>query len=159
MKLPVVATHPIQFLEKGDFRPHEARVCIAEGYTLADPRRPRRYTEQQYFKSQAEMEQLFADVPVALANSVAIAQRCNLVLELGKPRLPDYPTPAGITLDDHCRALANEGLGKRLAALYPDEAERERKRQAVTPACVRRQPLIALHLDAQHAARDCSPRR
>jgi len=128
MRLPVVATHPIQFLEQDDFRPHEARVCIAEGYTLADPRRPRRYTEQQYFKTRAEMEQLFADVPVALANSVAIAQRCNLVLELGKPRLPDYPTPAGITLDDHCRALANEGLGKRLAALYPDEAERGRKR-------------------------------
>jgi DNA polymerase-3 subunit alpha len=127
-KLPVVATHPIQFMEKDDFRAHEARVCIAEGYTLTDPRRPRRYTEQQYFKSQAEMEQLFADVPVALANTIAIAQRCNLVLELGKPRLPDYPTPPGVTLDDHCRALAGEGLEKRLAALYPDGAERERKR-------------------------------
>src|SRR5512137_2946186 len=54
-KLPVVATHPIQFLEKDDFRPHEARVCIAEGYTLADPRRPRRYTDQQYFKTQEEI--------------------------------------------------------------------------------------------------------
>ncbi|HET9022998.1 MAG TPA: DNA polymerase III subunit alpha [Burkholderiaceae bacterium] len=129
-KLPVVATHPIQFMEKDDFRAHEARVCIAEGYTLADPRRPRRYTEQQYFKTQAEMEQLFADVPVALANSVAIAQRCNLVLELGRPRLPDYPTPTGITLDDHCRALAGEGLEKRLAARYPEEAERGRQRPA-----------------------------
>ncbi len=127
-KLPVVATHPIQFMEKDDFRAHEARVCIAEGYTLADPRRPRRYTEQQYFKTQAEMEQLFADVPVALANSLAIAQRCNLVLELGKPRLPDYPTPPGVTLDDHCRALSGEGLERRLAALYPDDAERQRKR-------------------------------
>ncbi|MGB2817973.1 MAG: DNA polymerase III subunit alpha [Burkholderiaceae bacterium] len=127
-KLPVVATHPIQFMEKDDFRAHEARVCIAEGYTLADPRRPRRYTEQQYFKTQAEMEQLFADVPVALANSLAIAQRCNLVLELGKPRLPDYPTPPGVTLDDHCRALSGEGLERRLAALYPDDTERERKR-------------------------------
>ncbi|HEX5640074.1 MAG TPA: DNA polymerase III subunit alpha, partial [Burkholderiaceae bacterium] len=127
-KLPVVATHPIQFLEEGDFRAHEARVCIAEGYTLADPRRPRRYTEQQYFKTQAEMEELFADVPVALANSIAIAQRCNLVLELGKPRLPDYPTPAGVTLDDHCRALSGEGLEQRLAALYPDGGERDRKR-------------------------------
>ena len=127
-KLPVVATHPIQFLEEGDFRAHEARVCIAEGYTLADPRRPRRYTEQQYFKTQVEMEELFADVPVALANSIAIAQRCNLVLELGKPRLPDYPTPAGVTLDDHCRALSGEGLEQRLAALYPDGGERDRRR-------------------------------
>jgi DNA polymerase-3 subunit alpha len=127
-KLPVVATHPIQFVEQGDFRAHEARVCIAEGYTLADPRRPRRFTEQQYFKSQAEMAELFADVPIALANSVAIAQRCNLVLELGKPRLPDYPTPAGVTLDDHCRALSGEGLEKRLASLYEDATERERRR-------------------------------
>ena len=126
--LPVVATHPIQFLEQGDFRAHEARVCIAEGYTLADPRRPRRFTEQQYFKSQAEMAALFADVPIALANSVAIAQRCNLELELGKPRLPDYPTPPGVTLDDHCRTLASEGMEKRLAALYGDAKERDSRR-------------------------------
>ncbi|MDH5207027.1 MAG: DNA polymerase III subunit alpha [Burkholderiaceae bacterium] len=126
--LPVVATHPIQFLEQGDFRAHEARVCIAEGYTLADPRRPRRFTEQQYFKSQDEMAALFADVPIALANTLAIAQRCNLELELGKPRLPDYPTPAGVTLDDHCRALASEGMERRLAALYKDAKERDGKR-------------------------------
>jgi DNA polymerase-3 subunit alpha len=130
--LPVVATHPIQFIEQGDFRAHEARVCIAEGYTLADPRRPRRFTEQQFFRSQAEMAELFADVPIALANSVAIAQRCNLVLELGKPRLPDYPTPPGVTLDDHCRTLSGEGLEKRLASLYEDAAEREGKRPDYT---------------------------
>jgi DNA polymerase III subunit alpha len=128
VKLPVVATHPVQFLNRDDFRPHEARVCIAEGYTLADPRRPRRFTAEQYFKSQAEMAELFADVPVALANTVEIAKRCNLVLELGKPQLPDYPTPAGVTLDDHCRALAFEGLEKRLAALYADAAERQQRR-------------------------------
>ncbi len=103
-RLPVVATHPIQFLEPGDFRAHEARFCIAEGYTLADPRRPRRFTREQYFKSQAEMAALFADVPAALANTRRDrASRCNLTLELGKPRLPPYPTPAGVTLDDHCR--------------------------------------------------------
>jgi DNA polymerase III subunit alpha len=58
-KLPVVATHPIQFLEPTDFRAHEARVCIAEGYTLSDPRRPKRFTREQYFKTQAEMAELF----------------------------------------------------------------------------------------------------
>jgi DNA polymerase-3 subunit alpha len=122
--LPVVATHPVQFLEPDDFRAHEARVCIAEGYTLADPRRPRRFTREQYFKTQAEMAQLFADVPAALANAVEIARRCNLTLELGKPQLPRYPTPPGITLDEHCRELSAEGLNQRLAALYPDEATR-----------------------------------
>jgi len=75
LKLPVVATHPVQFLERADFRAHEARVCIAEGHTLNDSRRPRRYTPEQYFKTQAEMAELFADVPVALANSVQIAMR------------------------------------------------------------------------------------
>jgi len=127
-RLPVVATHPVQFLEPGDFRAHEARFCIAEGYTLSDPRRPRRFTREQYFKSQAEMQALFADVPAALANSVEIARRCNLTLELGKPRLPLYPTPAGVTLDDHCQALAEEGLERRLAALFPDDAVRSGRR-------------------------------
>jgi DNA polymerase-3 subunit alpha len=128
VRLPVVATHPIQFLAPEDFTAHEARTCIAEGYTLSDPRRPKRFTQQQYFKSQAEMAELFADVPVALANAVEIARRCNLTLELGKPQLPRYPTPAGVTLDDHCRELAFAGLDARLAALHRTEDERAARR-------------------------------
>ena len=91
--LPVVATHPVQFLEDDDFEAHEARVCIAEGETLANPKRVRRFTREQRFKTQAEMAALFADLPSALANTVEIARRCNLTLVLGKPRLPDFPTP------------------------------------------------------------------
>ena len=91
--LPVVATHPVQFVTRDEFRAHEARVCIAEGYVLADPRRPKRFTPEQYFKTQAEMAELFADLPEALANSVAIAQRCNLTIPLGKNYLPAFPTP------------------------------------------------------------------
>jgi DNA polymerase-3 subunit alpha len=125
LDLPVVATHPVQFIERGDFRAHEARVCIAEGYTLADPRRPRRFTEEQYFKPRAEMAALFSDMPVALANAVEIARRCNLELTLGKSQLPDFPTPAGVTIEAHCRDLAQHGLDARLQALYPEEAERE----------------------------------
>ncbi len=128
LKLPVVATHPIQFLERGDFRAHEARVCIAEGYTLNDTRRPKRYTPEQYFKSRAEMAELFADVPVALANSMQIAKRCNLTLELGTARLPKFPTPDGVTLDDHCHALASHGLEQRLTKLYADERVRNERR-------------------------------
>src|SRR5690606_17426065 len=103
--LPVVATQPVQFLRKSDFRAHEARVCISEGYVLGDQRRPKHYTEEMYFKSQAEMAQLFADLPEALANSVEIAKRCNLTLTLGKPCLPHFPTPEGVSLDEH---LINE---------------------------------------------------
>ncbi|MEO9137014.1 MAG: DNA polymerase III subunit alpha [Casimicrobiaceae bacterium] len=124
----IVATHPIQFLTADDFRAHEARVCIAEGHTLSDSRRPRRFTTQQYFLTQAQMASKFADLPEALANSVAIAQRCNLSIPLGKNHLPQFPTPAGISLDDHLRAEAANGLERRLAQLYPDAALRERRR-------------------------------
>ena len=122
--LPVVATHPVQFLRPDDFRAHEARVCIAEGHMLADPRRPRRHSQDQYFKSQSEMAERFADLPEALANSIAIAQRCNLTIELGRNHLPDFPTPAGISLDEHLSAEAESGLARRLAHLYPDASER-----------------------------------
>jgi DNA polymerase-3 subunit alpha len=91
---PIVATHPIQFLSARDFRAHEARVCIAEGYTLSDARRPRRFSQEQYFLTQAQMTEKFSDLPQALSNSVAIAQRCNLTIPLGKNHLPRFPTPA-----------------------------------------------------------------
>jgi len=126
--LPVVATHPVQFLTRDDFRAHEARVCIAEGAMLADPRRPRAFTTEQYFTTQGEMAARFADLPEALANSVAIAQRCNLTIPLGKNHLPAFPTPEGVTLEAHLANEAAAGLTRRLEQLYPDPAERERHR-------------------------------
>ena len=125
--LPVVATHPVQFLRPGDFAAHEARVCIAEGYVLGDRRRPRPFTPESYFLTQAEMAKLFADVPEALANSVEIARRCNLALELGKSRLPKFPTPGGVSLEDYLGQMAAQGLERRLAALYPDEPRRKKE--------------------------------
>ncbi|MFZ2852513.1 MAG: DNA polymerase III subunit alpha [Rhodocyclaceae bacterium] len=130
LDLPLVATHPIQFLERDDFKAHEARVCIAEGYMLGDARRPRLYTEEQYFKSPDEMQALFADLPEALANSVEIARRCNLTIVLGKNYLPDFPTPEGITLDDFLCQEAATGLERRLAQLYPDPETLLRERPA-----------------------------
>ncbi|MDO9466696.1 MAG: DNA polymerase III subunit alpha, partial [Thiobacillus sp.] len=120
LNLPAVATHPIQFVAPDDFKAHEARVCIAEGMMLGDPRRPRPFTAEQYFKTPDEMAELFADLPEALANSVEIAKRCNLTLELGKSRLPDFPTPDGMSLDDYMRQRSFEGLHARMAHLYPD---------------------------------------
>jgi DNA polymerase-3 subunit alpha len=127
LDLPVVATHPVQFLERGDFKAHEARVCIAEGYVLGDKNRVKAYTEQQYFKTQTEMLELFADFPEALQNSVQIAQRCNLNLVLGKPQLPDFPTPNQESLDAFLLSESELGLALRLKHLYPDEAERSAK--------------------------------
>ncbi|HMW78698.1 MAG TPA: DNA polymerase III subunit alpha, partial [Rhodocyclaceae bacterium] len=126
--LPLVATHPVQFLERDDFRAHEARVCIAEGYVLGDTRRPRPYTEEQYFKTQAEMAELFADLPEALENAVEIARRCSIELTLGKNFLPDFPTPEGMSLAEFLVQEAKAGLERRLVELYPDDAERERRR-------------------------------
>jgi len=127
--LPVVATHPVQFLNQEEFTAHEARTCIAEGEILANARRVKRFNEQQYFKTQEEMAALFSDMPAALQNTLEVAKRCNLNLELGKPKLPLFPTPDGMTLDDFLAQEARTGLEERLLQLFPDEAKRAQVRQ------------------------------
>ena len=129
LQLPVVATHPVQFIDASEFIAHEARTCIAEGEILANGRRARRFSEDQYFKTQAEMQELFADLPGALANTVEIAKRCNLTLELGKPKLPLFPTPDGMTLNDFLVQQAEAGMQERMLLLYPDPAERDRQQE------------------------------
>ena len=128
LRLPLVATHPVQFVRPGDYRAHEARVCIAQGYVLGDARRPRQFLPSQYFKSQAEMAELFADLPEALENAVNIARRCSFEFALGKSRLPDFPTPNGESIEEFLRAQTARGLEDRLATLYPQAAEREAAR-------------------------------
>ncbi len=129
LQLPVVATHPIQFISPDEFIAHEARTCIAEGEILANPHRTKRFNDQQSFKTQAEMAQLFSDMPAALQNSVEIAKRCNLTLVLGKPKLPDFPTPDGMGIDEFLVQQAKEGLALRLAHLYPNPEKREQQRE------------------------------
>jgi len=129
MMLPVVATHPIQFTEPDDFEAHEARVCIADGEILSNPKRVRRFTREQYFKSAAQMEALFADIPSAIANTLEIAKRCSLTLVLGKPQLPVFPTPEvngqRMTPEEYFRYASFEGLKERMRHLYPKADERE----------------------------------
>jgi DNA polymerase III subunit alpha len=127
--LPVVATHPVQFLDAADFRAHEARVCIAQGYALGDQRRPKLFTQEQYFKSQEEMARLFAEIPQALENSVHIAQRCSLEIELGKSRLPAFPTPNGVSIDAFLAAEAEKGLKKRIEKLNLKKEDEPRYRE------------------------------
>ena len=126
--IPLVATHPVQFLDRDDFQAHEARVCIAEGYVLGDSRRPKIYTEVQYFKTQAEMVELFGDLPEALENTLEIARRCNIELTLGKNFLPDFPIPPGMTIDEYLVDEAKKGLEVRLAELFPEPGERLKRR-------------------------------
>ena len=125
--LPVVATQPIQFISADDYKAHEARTCIAEGYVLADKRRPKAFTQAQYFKTQAEMATLFADLPQALQNSLEIAKRCNLTITLGKNYLPNFPTPNQEGLDDYLIAQSHLGLNVRLEELYPNPEKRAEK--------------------------------
>ncbi|MGD8617168.1 MAG: DNA polymerase III subunit alpha, partial [Gammaproteobacteria bacterium] len=129
-RVPVVATNDVHFLKRDDFEAHEARVCIHDGRTLDDPRRPKRHSDQQYLRTPEEMQELFADLPEALENSVEIARRCNLELSFGKNYLPDFPVPDGLTMEAFFRQQARAGLERRLDRLFdpqaPDFAERRR---------------------------------
>ncbi len=119
--VPVVATNDVHFIASTDYGAHEARVCINEGRTLNDPRRSREFTDQQYLRTPEEMRELFGDLPEAIENSLAIARRCNLELDLGRNYLPDFPVPAGLTIDEYFRRLARDGLEHRLGAIITAE--------------------------------------
>jgi DNA polymerase-3 subunit alpha len=118
----------VQFISPDEFIAHEARTCIAEGEMLANAKRVKRFNQEMCFKSQAEMAELFADLPGALQNSVEIAKRCNVVLTLGKPQLPNFPTPPGMTIEEFLVSESQKGLEKRLLQLYPDPVKREEAR-------------------------------
>ncbi|HPW33946.1 MAG TPA: DNA polymerase III subunit alpha [Arenimonas sp.] len=117
--LPLLASNDVRFLEREDFEAHEARVCIATGRVLDDPKRPREYSREQYLKSPEEMQELFSDLPEALQNTVELAKRCNFELSLGTYYLPQFPVPDGHTLDSWIRETSHEGLKKRLAKHAP----------------------------------------
>ncbi|MHC3125069.1 DNA polymerase III subunit alpha [Acinetobacter sp. GN11] len=121
----VVAHNDVHFVEKEDFEAHEARVCIADGYVLADNRRPRTYSPEQHFKTSDEMIELFSDIPSAIENTYHIAKRCNVKLQLGTYFLPDYPIPDGFTIDSYFEHLSKVGLEERLNYLYPVEKRGE----------------------------------
>jgi len=121
--VPVVATNDVRFIKTDDFEAHETRVCIHDGRTLDDPRRPKNYSEQQYLRSSEEMQELFEDIPEALANSVEIAKRCNLEVELGKSYLPQFPIPEGETESSYFCRVSREGLEERLKVLLDDSAD------------------------------------
>ncbi|MEZ9370240.1 DNA polymerase III subunit alpha [Shewanella sp. 10N.286.51.B2] len=125
--LPVVATNQVVFLKADDFESHEIRVAIHDGFTLADPRRPKKYSKEQYLRTEEEMCELFADIPSALANSVEIAKRCNVTIRLHEYFLPNFPT-GDLTIEDFLVEVSEKGLEERLEFLFPDEQVRLEKR-------------------------------
>lgn len=125
--LPVVATNDVRFLYASDFEAHEIRVAIHDGDTLDDPKRPKKYSLQQYFRSESEMVELFSDIPESLINSVEIAKRCNVSIRLGEYFLPQFPT-GEMTTEDFLIHKAQQGLEERLQFLFPDPDIRQANR-------------------------------
>jgi len=125
--LPVVATNQVVFNSPEFFEAHEIRVAISDGFTLADPRRPKKYSAEQYFKSSEQMCELFEDIPEAIENTVEIAKRCNVTVRLGEYFLPNFPT-GDLTIEDFLVDVSVKGLEERLEFLFPDPEVRAQKR-------------------------------
>jgi DNA polymerase-3 subunit alpha len=116
-KCPVVALNEVCFMDIDDFEAHEARVCINEGSELNDQNRIRRYTQEQYFKTPEQIQQLFRDLPSAIANSVEIAKRCNLQLDFSSIHLPKYKVPQGLTTEQYLIEVVQAGFMQRAQEL------------------------------------------
>lgn len=132
-QVPVVASNDVRFLSAEDFEAHEARVCIHSGHILNDPKRPKRYKEEQFLRSATEMEALFADIPSALRNSLEIAKRCSLELTFGKTFLPNFPIPQGMTPESFLVEEAKNGLIKRLQKSAPRVTGPQPSEVAISP--------------------------
>ena len=130
-QIPLVATNDAHFMQESDFDSHEVRVCINEGRVLNDTRRAKHHTPQQYYKNSQEMIELFADIPSAIENTLLVAQRCNFVIRMGEYFLPDFPVPAGETIESHLRNESFAGLEIVLQRRYPDGAPPEMRQEYI----------------------------
>ena len=128
LSIPVIATNDVLFGDREDFEIHETKVCINSGKTLNDPNREKIYSEEQYFKSQDEMQELFKDFPEVLSNTLEIAKQCNLSLEPDGYFLPEYPVPEGQNFDSHLKSLVEENLNNLTAKFANDQVEEYKAR-------------------------------
>jgi DNA polymerase-3 subunit alpha len=119
--IPLVATNDCHYLNRDQAFAHEVLLCIQTGRTINDQERFKFSTDELYFKSPTEMQKRFSKFPEALAESVKIAERCNLELEFGQHHFPNFTVPEGDTLDSLFERLSREGLEERLAGLREKE--------------------------------------
>jgi DNA polymerase-3 subunit alpha len=125
LHIGIVATNDCHYLRREDAKAHEVLLCIQTGKTLKDAARMRFSTDQFYFKSPQEMKEAFSDIPEAISNTVAIAERCNVEFKMGDFLLPKYELEGGGDPEEFLTGLAEEGLEKKFPAGVP-EGYRER---------------------------------
>lgn len=114
MDLPLVATNDCHYPRKEDAYAHEVLLCVQTHKTMNDKDRMKFGSDEFYFKNPAEMKELFYDIPEAVTNTIAIAERCNLDLHLGHFRFPKFDVPEGETLDGLLEKKARDGFAKRM---------------------------------------------
>lgn len=124
LKLPVVATNDVHYIEKAHASHHDILLCIQTGKTLADESRLRFDSQEFYLKSGTEMAQLFPGSPAAIENTLVIAEQCNLELSFGQLHLPDYEVPEGYDVDSYLAHLCREGVQKRYGTVNDRVRER-----------------------------------
>ncbi|MDD9911450.1 MAG: DNA polymerase III subunit alpha [Alphaproteobacteria bacterium] len=134
-EIPLVATNDCRFLTEGQEEAFDALVCIGESTTV-DTTDRLSFNQHYATKSTEEMLELFADIPEATANTVAIAQRCGFYVEqipVKEMFMPQWPVEEGMSVPDLLRKESEAGLAKRLEehVFTPemDDAEKEEKRQ------------------------------
>ena len=125
--LPLVCTNDVHYLEQGDHRPHDVLLCIGTGKNISDERRLRYHGDQFYLKSPDEMGAVFGDWPQALANTVAVAERCDVELSTTQSHLPNFDVPAPFTIDAYFEHVTRDGFERRVATLRGAEERGELK--------------------------------
>ncbi len=125
LDIPMVCTNDCHYIEKSHAAAHDALLCIQTGKNLSDQNRMRYECDQLYLKSPEEMTALFSETPDAISNTLRIAERCDLQLELGKFHLPVFTLPEGFADSDaYLRHICHEGLGPRYDDASPEVIER-----------------------------------
>jgi DNA polymerase-3 subunit alpha len=115
--LPLVCTNDVHYLREGDAHPHDVLLCIGTGKAFSDPKRLRYDARQFFLKTAEEMRSAFGDYPQAMANTVRIAERCNVTLKEGENHLPHFDVPPGFALDDYFEHVVRQGFAERLTRL------------------------------------------
>jgi len=117
LDIPLVAKNDCHYLDAEDYRAHDVLLCIRDGRTVHDPDRFRYDSQDFYFRSGEEMEMLFKDLPEAIKNTTAIAEKCNVTLDLGKHQLPQFQPPEGMDLKQYLQQVSHDGLEERIKSL------------------------------------------